>query len=240
MAVIRTKVSASGQDGALPVDCVAHVSDCQLCTSLCRASKLPMCCVAHLRAGFCAQVSWLRAFLQHEPGKYVLHRKTNLAIAALLALVLALFITLTVVDKGPSHADRCMRHIITCCQIGPVFLFLCAACHDSMRKHAALLSSLRCVELTSVWLSPFKCAVVSSALSVAFSSKFIDVFVRCGQACAVAGNPAWAVWVHNAVAAVKVQLQTAREVEMAAVWHLCSQHDCMRCGLHCGGGRLLA
>ena len=49
------------------------------------------------------------------------------------------------------------------------------------------------------------------------------------------GSSVWAVWVHAAVAAVKVQLQAARPLEMAPLWHLCSQHDCMRRGLHCGG-----
>lgn len=53
------------------------------------------------------QVSWFRAFLLHEKEKYRLHRKTNLVIALLLVLVSALFITLTIVDRGRSHAGRC-------------------------------------------------------------------------------------------------------------------------------------
>ncbi|EIE22217.1 hypothetical protein COCSUDRAFT_42582 [Coccomyxa subellipsoidea C-169] len=51
-------------------------------------------------------VSWFRAFLQHDREKYRLQGKTNLVTAVLLALVLALFITLTIVDRGPSHAGR--------------------------------------------------------------------------------------------------------------------------------------
>lgn len=47
--------------------------------------------------------------MQHDPEKYVLLRKTNLVTAALLALVLAIFITLTIVDDGPSHSVRCAQ-----------------------------------------------------------------------------------------------------------------------------------
>ena len=59
-----------------------------------------------------AQVSWFRAFLTHERDKYVLVRKTNVVTAVLLAPVLALFITLTIVDRGASHAGRCAPAII--------------------------------------------------------------------------------------------------------------------------------
>lgn len=113
VAVSSASMSAAAQDGVSPLDCIAHVDDCLLRTSLCRDRNLSRVALLTSAAGFWAQVSWLRAFLQHEPGKYVMQRKTNLAIAALLALVLALFITLTVVDKGPSHAGRCASHIIT-------------------------------------------------------------------------------------------------------------------------------
>ena len=53
-----------------------------------------------------ARSPWLRAFLWQQPEKYMLHRRTNLGTAALLAAVLALFITLAVLDRQPTHKAR--------------------------------------------------------------------------------------------------------------------------------------
>ena len=47
------------------------------------------------------------------------------------------------------------------------------------------------------------------------------------QEAAVAGNFVGTLRVHLAVALVQDQLQAARQLELAAHWHLCSQHASM-------------
>lgn len=52
-------------------------------------------------------IAGLAAFLGEDPGRFVLHRRSNLAVAAGLAALTALWIALAVQDARPEQAARC-------------------------------------------------------------------------------------------------------------------------------------